>query len=93
VEDAYLLLSDTALSLFHFVDKVYAHLIDGSLEKWRRMIFVKWMRVTVSAMPPICRNWQNAYIISLSKGLDALEGKAAVGASKEIVHQSRIRWQ
>ena len=27
------------------------------------------MRVTVSAMPPICRNWQNAYIISLSKGL------------------------
>src|SRR5271157_3857878 len=27
------------------------------------------MRATVSAMPPTCRNWQNAYIISLSKGL------------------------
>jgi hypothetical protein len=51
------------------------------------------MPVTDSAMPPICRNWQNAYIISLSKGLDALEGQAAVVASKEIVHQSRIRWQ
>ena len=27
------------------------------------------MRVTVSVMPPIFRNWQNAYIFSLSKGL------------------------
>jgi len=51
------------------------------------------MRVTVSAMPPVCRNWQNAYIISLSKGLNALKGQAAIVASKEIVHQSRIRWQ
>jgi hypothetical protein len=51
------------------------------------------MRGTVSALPPICRNWQNAYIISLSKGLDALESQAAVVASKEIVHQSRIQWQ
>jgi hypothetical protein len=93
VEDAYLYLSDTALSLFHFVDKVYARLIDCSLEKWRRMIFVKWMRVTVSAMPPICRNWQNAYFISFSKGLGAPDGQAAVVASKEIVHQLRIRWQ
>jgi len=58
-----------------------------------RVIFVKWMRVTVSAMPPISRNWQNAYIISLSKGLDALQGQTAVVASQEIVHQSRIRWQ
>jgi hypothetical protein len=32
-------------------------------------------------MAPICRNWQNAYIISLSKGLDALEGQAAAKAS------------
>jgi len=36
------------------------------------------MHVTVSAIPPICRNWRNAYIISLSKGLDPLEGQAAV---------------
>ncbi len=40
------------------------------------------MRVTVSAMPPICRNWQNAYIISPSKGLvhqvrDRYSGAAA----------------
>jgi hypothetical protein len=47
--------------------------------------FATWTHVTASAMPPICRNWQNAYIISLSKGLDALEGQAAVVASKEIV--------
>ena len=39
------------------------------------------MRVTVSAMLPICHNWQNAYIISLSKGLNRLEGQAAVVAS------------
>jgi hypothetical protein len=77
----------------HFVDEVYARLIDCSLEKWSRMIIVKWMRVTVSAMPPVCRNWQNAYIISISKGLNALKGQAAIVASKEIVHQSRIRWQ
>jgi hypothetical protein len=24
-------------------------------------------------MPPVCGNWRNSYIISLSKGLDALE--------------------
>jgi hypothetical protein len=76
VEDAYLYLSDTALSLsFHYVDKVYARLIDCSLEKRRRMIFVKWMRITVSAMPPLCRNWQNAYFISFSKGLGAPDGQ------------------
>jgi hypothetical protein len=37
------------------------------------------MRVTVSAMLPICHNWQNAYIISLSKGLNALEGQVPSG--------------
>jgi hypothetical protein len=47
------------------------------------------MSGTVSAMPPICRNWQNAYIISLSKGLNALEGQTTLVASKEIVHQSK----
>jgi hypothetical protein len=44
-----------------------------------RIIFVKWMRVTVFAMPAICRNWQNTYIIYLSKGLDALEGQVPSG--------------
>jgi hypothetical protein len=34
-------------------------------------------------MPPICRNWQNAYIISLSKGLNALEGQNTLVASEE----------
>lgn len=77
----------------HFVDEVYARLIDCSLEKWSRMIFVKWMHVTVSAMPPICRNWQNAYFISFSKGLGAPDGQASVVASKEIMHQSRTRLQ
>ena len=38
------------------------------------------MRVTVSAMRTSADNWQNAYIVSLSKGLDALEGQAAVVA-------------
>jgi hypothetical protein len=55
-----------------------------------RVIFVKWMRVTVSGTPPISRNWQNAYFISFSKGLGVPEGQAGVVASKEIVHQSRI---
>jgi hypothetical protein len=41
------------------------------------------MRVTVSAMPSICRNWQNAYFISLSKGLNALEGQTTLVASEE----------
>jgi len=40
-------------------------------------------------MPPICRNWQNAYINSLSKVLNALEGQTTLVASKEIVHQSK----
>jgi hypothetical protein len=57
------------------------------------MSFVKWMHVTVSAMPPICGNWLNAYFISFSKGLGAPDGQAAVVASKEIMHQSRTRLQ
>jgi hypothetical protein len=32
-------------------------------------------------MPQVCRNWQNAYIISFSKGLDALEVQAAAAAA------------
>jgi hypothetical protein len=44
-------------------------------------------RVTVSATP-ICHNWRYGYIISLSKGPDALKGQAAVVAAKEIVHRS-----
>ena len=39
--------------------------------------------LTVSAMLPICRNWQNAYIIFLSKGLNRLRGQAAVVATRE----------
>jgi hypothetical protein len=31
----------------------------------------------------LCRNWQNAYIFTLSKELDARNGQAAFVASKE----------
>jgi hypothetical protein len=47
-------------------------------EKWMRVIVVKWVHVTVSAKP-ICCNGQNAYIISLSIGLDALDGSGRNG--------------
>jgi hypothetical protein len=43
--------------------------------------------------PALCRNWQNAYIVSLSKELDRLQDQAAVVASTETMHQSRIQWQ
>jgi hypothetical protein len=39
-----------------------------------------------SAMLPISRNWQDAYIISLSKGLNALEVMPVSFASEEIMH-------
>ena len=45
-------------------------------------MFCWLMRGTVSAMPPICRNWQNAYIISFSKGLDAPRVQAAICISR-----------
>jgi hypothetical protein len=51
---------------------------------------VKCARVTVFAMPQVCRNWQNAYIISLSKGLDALEGQAAAAAAETGLYDPKI---
>jgi hypothetical protein len=48
-----------------------------------RGIIVNHLRITVSAMPPISRNCQNAYFISFSKELDGLQGQAPVVASRE----------
>ena len=45
-------------------------------------VFFDWMGVTVLPCRASADNWQNAYIVSLSKGLDALEGQAAVVAFK-----------
>jgi hypothetical protein len=39
--------------------------------------------VLFSAVQPKSRNWRNAYIVSLSKGLRALESQAALVASRE----------
>jgi hypothetical protein len=46
------------------------------------------MCVTICAIPPICRNWQNAYIISLSKELEALESQV-LWCIQGIAHQVR----
>ena len=53
-----------------------------------RFVLLVELRVITSAIPPICRNWQNAYIISLSKELEALESQV-LWCIQGIAHQVR----